>query len=320
MNFHLPFSISPFSEKINYKHPLLFMGSCFAEEIGTQMKNNKFNTLINPHGIIYNPISIGVALRRYIYNNPLKETDLFYANECYYSLEHHSRFSNTNKQICLVNINEQITLAHEQLKKAEWLFITLGSAFVYKHSATTTIVNNCHKLPQKLFTKELLKINEIEENYKLLIEELVTFNSKLKIIFTVSPVRYIRDGIIENTRSKARLIEAVQQLVTIHTNAFYFPAYEIMMDDLRDYRFYKADLIHPNEQAISYIFEKLKKTMLDEESHLIFEKVHDIIKAITHKPFHSDTKAHQQFKQRYVCRFLQLQEEYPFIEWNDFQL
>lgn len=320
MNFHLPFSISPFSEKINYNHALLFMGSCFAEEIGIQMKNNKFNALINPHGIIYNPMSIGIALRRYIYNNVLKETDLFYANECYHSLEHHSRYSNTNKTTCLANINKQITKAHEQLKKAEWLFITFGSAFVYKHSVTNTIVNNCHKLPQKIFTKELLNINEIVEDYKLLIEELVAFNNKLKVIFTVSPVRYIRDGVIENARSKSRLIEAAHQLVTTHTNAFYFPAYEIVMDDLRDYRFYKADLIHPNEQAINYVFEKLKQVILDEESQLIFEEIKDIMNAIAHKPFHSDTIAHQQFKQRYVNRFLQLQEEYPFIEWNEFQL
>lgn len=320
MNFHLPFSISPFSEKLNYKHPLLFMGSCFAEEIGIQMKNNKFNLLINPHGIIYNPISISVALRRYIYNNKLKETDLFYANECYHSLEHHSRFSNTNKATCLITINKQITQAHEQLKKAEWLFITFGSAFVYKHSATNTVVNNCHKLPQNNFIKALLSINEIVDDYKLLMKELISFNSNLKIIFTVSPVRYIRDGIIENNQSKARLIEAIHQLLATHLNTYYFPAYELVMDDLRDYRFYKADLVHPNEQAINYVFEKLKQVVFDGESQLIFEKIQDIIRASTHKPFHSDTILHQQFKHRYENKVLKLKDEYPYIEWGDFKL
>jgi hypothetical protein len=317
MNFHLSFPIIPFSEKINYSQKLLFIGSCFAENIGETMQHYKFNTQINPNGVLYNPASIAVALRSYIDNKAMQENELFFANECWNSWEHHSRFSNTDKQNCLTAINNGTSAAHDFIKQGDWLFITFGSAFLYTQNSTGKFVGNCHKIPQKEFTKQLLSINEIVADYSALIQQLKSVNSKLKIIFTVSPVRYIRDGVVENNRSKARLIEAVQELVQNNDNTFYFPAYELVIDDLRDYRFYKTDLVHPNEQAISYVFEKLINTVFDENTKQVFEKIKDIVTAQQHHPFNTDTESYRKFKATYTARIKQLQQDYPFLNLNE---
>ncbi len=316
MNFHLTFPIQPFPQKVSYSNKLLLAGSCFAENIGDLMLQYKFNVQINPHGVLFNPASIASAIRRYIDNKPMQENELFFANECWNSWEHHSRFSNTDKLNCLSEINENISSAHYFIMKADWLFITFGSAFVYRQNATGEFAANCHKVSQKEFTKHLLSITEIVSDYKLLLEELKRFNPDIKIIFTVSPVRYIRDGVAENNLSKARLLEAVHELVNENSNSFYFPAYELVIDDLRDYRFYKADLVHPNEQAVDYVFEKLMNTVFDEETKILFGKIKDIITAKQHRPFNSDTKAHEKFKETYSDYCRKLGEEYPFLDLN----
>lgn len=314
MNFHLTFPVTALKHKIDYSQRLLFIGSCFAENMAETMRQYKFNVKQNPHGVLYNPASMAVALRRYIDNNAIQEHELFFANECWNSWEHHSRFSNTDKQTCLIEINNNIETAHNFIKQADWLFITFGSAFIYKINETGQLVGNCHKVPQKEFTKSLLNTNEIVANYQLLIQQLKAINNKLKIIFTVSPVRYIRDGVVENTLSKARLIEAAHALVQHNDTTFYFPAYELMMDDLRDYRFYKTDLVHPNEQAIAYIFEKLTDSAFTEDTKQLFEKIKDIITAHQHRPFQTDTQAHKKFKDTYSERCKRLQQEFPDLD------
>ena len=317
MDFHLSFPITPFQQKINYSQKVLFLGSCFAENIGETMQQFKFNAQINPHGILYNPLSIGIALRRYIDNRAMQENELFFSNECWNSWEHHSRFSNPDKQSCLTEINKSIFRASEFLKNADWLFITFGSSFVYKHNETEQLVSNRHKISQKEFSKQLLTGDEIIADYKRIFQQLKKINNKLKIVFTVSPLRYIRDGVVENNLSKARLIESIHQLVKDCDNAFYFPAYELVIDDLRDYRFYKKDMVHPNEQAISYVFEKLMDTAFDEETKLLFEKIKDIITAKQHRPFYTNIDAYQQFKVNFLQRSKQLQKEYPFLNLQD---
>lgn len=313
MNFHLQFPISVFPEKINYTHSSLFMGSCFAENIGSLLEKYKFKVQVNPNGILYNPLSIVAALRRYIENDQMKEGDLFFANECWNSWEHHSRFSDPDKQQCLSRINDAINSAHHFLKNAEWLYITFGSAFVYEKNGKK--VANCHKQPQKGFDKKLITASEIIKEYKHLISALKIFNPSLKIVFTISPVRYIRDGVVENNLSKAKLIEAVHFLAG--ENVLYFPAYELMMDDLRDYRFYKADMVHPNEQAIGYIFDKLKATAFSEETHPLFEKIKEILAAKEHKVFYAGSEAHEKFKARYYDRCLDLNSAHPSLDLKE---
>lgn len=317
MDFHLSFKIPAFTQKINYSQKLLFIGSCFAENIGELMQRHKFNVLTNPNGIIYNPISISAVLNNVIGNNVLKEDDLFFANECWNSWEHHSKFSNTDKQNCLTTINNNIAFANTFLKESDWLFITFGSAFVYRLNNTGQIVSNCHKIPQKEFTRHLLEVNEIVTSHTSLINNLKKFNPHLKVVFTVSPVRYIRDGVVENTLSKARLIEAAHQLTKLHDTVFYFPAYELVIDDLRDYRFYKRDMVHPNEQAIEYVFEKLMNTLFEEGTQVIFEKIKNIINAKHHKPFNANTEAHQKFKTSYVKLCNELLKECPSINLSE---
>lgn len=305
MNFHLQFPIQPFTQKINYSQKSLFLGSCFAENIGELMQEHKFKTTINPHGILYNPSSIAVALRSYLKNDWLTEKELFYANECWNSWEHQSRFSNPDKQKCLAEINKSISEAHVALKNADWLHITFGSAFIYKRDSQ--VVGNCHKQPQKEFVKTMLSTNEIVEEYKLLIKELIAFNPKLKIVFTISPVRYVRDGVVENNLSKARLIDAVHQMES--KTVFYFPSYELIIDDLRDYRFYKEDLVHPNEQAIAYVFEKFSNSNFDSSALQLLSSVKEIIAAKNHKPFHLETDSNKKFKSAFLerCKKMQLE-------------
>lgn len=313
MNFHLQFPINPFSQKVNYSHSSLFLGSCFAENIGDLMLEHKFKTILNPHGILYNPLSIAVALRRYMKIDFLTDDELFFANDCWNSWEHHSRFSHPDKQICLANINKSISEAHTFLKNTDWLFITFGSAYVYKKNER--LVGNCHKQAQKEFSKIMLSVSEMNDEYKLLLKELLVFNPKLKIVFTISPVRYVRDGVVENNLSKSRLIETVHQLTS--QNVFYFPAYELMMDDLRDYRFYKEDLVHPNEQAIGYIFEKFVADNFDEKAIQLFNSIKEIIVAKNHRPFHSNTDSHKKFQNNFLERCKKMQLENPELNLQE---
>jgi hypothetical protein len=316
MNFHLSFPITPFKEKIDYSQKLMFVGSCFSKNIGEQFQTYKFNGVINPNGILYNPVSIADSLIRITENKLVKKNELFFANECWNHWQFHSMFSNPNKQLCLSAINDSISGAFKFLKETDWLFITLGSAFVYKQNNTQQTVANCHKIPQKEFTKHLLTIDEIVANLLDLMGKLNAFNNQLKIVFTISPVRYIRDGVVENNISKARLIEAVYQLTTKMPNTIYFPAYELIMDDLRDYRFYQTDLVHPNEQAIEYVFKNLRAVSFDEETVLLFEKIKKIVTAKNHRPFHENTAAHKKFKETFIESCKQLIMDYPFLNFD----
>ncbi len=265
---------------------------------------------------MYNPISIAAAIHRYLEHDLVVKEDLFFANDCYHSNEHHSKFSNTSAHKCLEKINEELTKAHHALKTTSWLFITFGSAHIYKNKQTGEYVGNCHKQPAQLFSKELLRTDEMIMAWQQLIHKLQRCNNKLKIVFTVSPVRYIRDGIIENTLSKSRLIELVHTLCNQNSSVFYFPAYELVMDDLRDYRFFKADLVHPTEQAIEYVFEKLKDILFDDKTAALFEKIKDVIKAKEHRML-NHTTAHEQFKTTYLNRCIQLKKEHPFLNLEE---
>lgn len=315
MDFHLQFPITPSVEKMNYSQSSLFMGSCFSENIGELLLQNKFNSLLNPNGILYNPSSIAIALRRYISNNLLKDSDLFYANECWNSWEHHSRYSHIEKLNCLGTINTEISKAHSFLKNTDWLFITFGSAFVYKRN--NALVGNCHKQPHKEFSKELLETREIVNEYRKLISDLKTFNPNLKFVFTVSPVRYIRDGIVENNLSKARLIDAVHQI--IEKNVYYFPAYELVIDVLRDYRFYKKDMVHPSEQAIAYVFDKFRDAFFEDSASELFLRINEILIAKKHIPFNAGSPSHKKFRVNFLNRIQLLQSQNSYLDLSEEQ-
>ncbi|MEI8075538.1 MAG: GSCFA domain-containing protein, partial [Bacteroidota bacterium] len=263
MKFHFEFDIKKLNPSIQLQHKLMLIGSCFTENIGDKLSKHKFTVLENPHGILFNPVSVSEALSDYISNKVYTESDLFYINESWHSWKHHSRFSGLTKAESLHKINTAIATAHNYLKQADHLVITLGSAWLYTltekaaNSIPYAVAANNHKAPSDWFQKKLMNPSEAIYLLNELIKSLQVFNPKLTIIFTVSPVRHLREGLVENNRSKSVLIQAVHQLVDTYNHLYYFPAYELVIDDLRDYRFYAEDLVHPNYQATQYVWEKL---------------------------------------------------------------
>jgi len=316
MDFHLEFSPRPLESLINHQHKLLLIGSCFTENIGTKLKQHKFSILENPNGILFNPTSISKSLNSYIENKQYSSDDLFYENESWHSWQHHSRFSNPDKDAAIQVINQSQTEAHHFLKQADWILITLGSAFVYI-TKNGEPVANCHKVPTDKFNKHLLSIDEVVTLLNNIIQQLLEFNPKLKIIFTISPVRHLRDGFVENNRSKATLIHAVHQLVNQSDRFFYFPAYELVIDDLRDYRFYAEDMVHPNYTATNYVWDKFVSTCIDEPSQKLMKEINEINAAKNHKPFNPTSSQHKKFLQTNFEKVKKLQVAYPYINFKE---
>lgn len=315
MDFKLSFDIKPPSSKINIQQKLLLMGSCFAEHIGEQLRYHKFDTLVNPNGILFNPVSIFNAVKYYTDKKILDEQELFQHNDLWYSWEHHGLFSDVKKEVALQKINDSQQQAISYFNQADYLIFTFGSAYVYELKETNKIVANCHKVQQQKFNKKLLSVDEIVKCYESISSSL---NNK-KIIFTVSPVRYIKDGVVENNISKAILIQSIYELIKKYPNCYYFPAYEIVIDELRDYRFFEKDFVHPNKLAIEYVWERFSETMFDYETKSILEELKQILTAKQHKPFHRNTKQHQQFLKTYLDKTNALVEQFPFIKMKEEQ-
>ncbi|HYM92712.1 MAG TPA: GSCFA domain-containing protein [Chitinophagaceae bacterium] len=329
MDFMLNIEMAKWPRQIHYQDKILLIGSCFTEHIGNTLEELKFSVLQNPNGILFDPLSVCKSLISYADNKHYTEADLFELNELWHSWQHHSRFSNTDKDKCLLRINESQTKAHDFLKTADWIIITLGSSFLYrltglakfsKNSSLTEgekAVANCHRAPSQWFDKHMMEIDEIISKLEDCIFRLLEFNSKLKIIFTVSPVRHIRDGVIENNRSKARLIESAHHLINKYEQLYYFPAYELVIDILRDYRFYDIDLVHPNYMATEFVLEKFSASCMEEGSGQLMKEVKKIIIARKHKPFQPGTKAHQQFLRSHYEKTKALAENHPFLDLKE---
>lgn len=340
MELILNIELKNLARPVTYQDKILLMGSCFTEHIGDALEDLKFSALQNPNGILFDPFSVCKSLNSYAENKKYSETDLFQLNEVWHSWNHHSRFSNINASEAVRVINESQQKAHEFLKQADWIIITLGSSFHYRLTNLAESggispsqfmeracpdrsgglggeVANCHRAPAQWFTKHLLEINETVSLLDDCINQLLQFNPKLNFIFTVSPVRHIRDGVVENNRSKARLLESVHSIVEKYEQAHYFPAYEIVIDVLRDHRFYDIDLVHPNYAATEFVLEKFAESCIEPASLHIMKEVKDIIIARNHKAFQPETKAHQQFLMTYFEKTNALQKKYPFLDLKD---
>jgi GSCFA family len=329
MQFQLPIQIPAPEKQISYHDKILLIGSCFTEHIGNALEELKFRVLQNPHGILFDPISVCNSLNSYIENKKYTKKDLFQLNEVWNSWQHHSRYSNIDKEEGLRIINDSQQQAHDFLKQADWIIITLGSSFSYRLTSEFSKVSplggdlegagaaNCHRAPAQWFTKHLLTIEETAGALKDCIDRLLQFNKHLKIIFTISPVRHIRDGVVENNRSKARLIEAVHQTIAEYKQLYYFPAYELVIDVLRDYRFYDIDLAHPNYMATEFVMEKFKAGFIDEDSLKLMEEVKKIVIAKKHKAFQPATNAHKQFLKAHFEKTKEMLEKYPFLDLKE---
>lgn len=299
-------------ERISIRKPLLVIGSCFAENIGALLQEQLFDVQINPFGIVYNPLSIVQQLNLIIQNKQFTVDDLFEREGLFYSWQHHGSFAGIDKDATLQNINAQITKANTQLIHSEWLVITLGSAFYYSLK-DGQLVNNCHKVPATQFEKKIASRPQIIQEFQEFFSRLQQINPDIKVLFNVSPVRYIRDGLTENTISKSILHLSINEITAQNKNCFYFPSYEIVMDKLRDYRFYKADMVHPNDIAIAYIYEKFADTLFDEETKLIVKEVQQFNAYANHRILNKNAEvlAQNQIKKDQMMSLLC--EKYPFL-------
>ncbi|MDB5210409.1 MAG: hypothetical protein JWQ30_1236 [Sediminibacterium sp.] len=320
MKFHFEFDIKKLSRPVQHQHSLLLIGSCFTENMGEKLRKHKFNLSGNPNGILFNPVSVAEALGSYIENKKISTGDIFQHNETWHSWKHHSRFSGITAQDCVQKINDSTTGAHTYLKTADHLLITLGSAWLYTltedaaNAITGSVAANNHKAPAGWFQKRLMSAEEVVNVLDETLKKLFAFNPGLQVIFTISPVRHLREGVIENNRSKAVLIQAVHQLVEQYEALYYFPAYELVIDDLRDYRFYAEDLVHPNYQATQYVWEKFINACMSEETRNLMKEIAEINLAFQHKPFNSLTGQHQHFMESYLNKTKNLQEQHPYLD------
>lgn len=303
--------------QIDHYSNIILFGSCFTENIGSKLNYFKFQNLVNPIGILFHPIAIENLIQKAINGNIYSDNDIFFHNERWHCFDAHSSLSAASKEEILTSLNNAITLTNKQLKESTHIIITLGTAWNYRFIEKDRIVANCHKIPQKKFLKELLSVDDLAESLASIVALIKSVNNKASILFTISPIRHIKDGFVENTRSKSHLIAAVHHIVDPRNSIHYFPSYEIMMDELRDYRFYKEDMLHPNQTAIDYIWEQFCKVWISEAGQNSMQKIEAIQKGLSHNSFNPNSVGHQSFLDNLKNNIAQLQKEFPSINFSE---
>ena len=316
MQFQTPIPIPKSHFPIDYDSKVLSLGSCFAVNIAEKLNYFKFQNTVNPFGILFHPMAIEKFLGFVANQKQFEENDVFFHNERWFSFDAHSEMNQMDKNQLLQNLNQKVSETKEQLSKASHLIITLGTAWVYQHVASQKIVANCHKIPQKQFKKELLSVDKIQKSLQNTIELVSKINPSIHIIFTISPVRHIKDGFVENQWSKSNLISALYEILNRNSEiSNYFPSYEIIMDELRDYRFYAEDMIHPNQTAIDYIWKRFSETWISESVFPVMEQVSGIQKSLFHQPFNPNSESHQVFVSKLNQQIQQLQKQFPQFDF-----
>jgi hypothetical protein len=303
---------------INYDSKILLLGSCFSENIGNKLAYYKFQTNQNPFGILFHPKAIETLITDAINEKEYTDKDVFFLNERWHCFKAHSSLSSSNKEELLNNLNQQIKSTNKQLHESTHIIITLGTAWAYRFIESDSIVANCHKVPQKKFLKEILSISEITDSLENVLSLIKSINTEIAITFTVSPVRHLKDGFTQNQQSKAHLLAAIHQVIDIRNRVHYFPSYEIVMDELRDYRFYEEDMIHPNKTAINYIWEKFSDTWITENSQENMKEIETIQRGINHRPFNPQSEQHQQFRKKINKKISHIKELFPFINFDNY--
>lgn len=302
--------------KISYKSKLLLLGSCFTENIGEKFAYFKFRHVQNPFGILFHPFAIENLIAKAVRQKEFTEKDIFQYNQNWHSFEAHSRLSQPNPEAILKAVNGGITQTHKAIQESSHLIISLGTAFIYQHLESKNYVANCHKVPQKEFRKELISAQRVYKSLENIIASCRTLNPDLQFIFTVSPVRHAKDGLVQNNRSKAQLISAIHEVIDQKEKATYFPSYELLLDELRDYRFYTQDMLHPNTTAIQYIWEKFTQTWLAKEAIPTMKKVDALQRNLEHKAFNAQSDAHQKFLQKLEKQKKELRAQFPFMDFS----
>ena len=299
---------------MRHSHKMMLIGSCFSDNIGAKLRDAMMQVVVNPFGTIFNPLSIATCINKIIDNEAIAGAELFLSNGVWNSFDFHSKFSMTSKDAALNRMNSSISNAHDHLAQCKSLVVTLGTAVVYRRRDTGEVVCNCHKVPQHEFTRRLANVDDITNALNAMVERLHEFNPELKIIFTVSPIRHIADGLEMNSLSKAVLRVAINNVVRNNKEwVSYFPAYEIVLDDLRDYRFYTADMVHPSDVAIEYIWQVFQATYFDDHSTQAIARCERVNKRLKHRPMTSNPEVVQRFNADTEAVIANLKKEYPYI-------
>jgi hypothetical protein len=316
MKFTTAVPISKSKFPIDYQSKIVSFGSCFAENMATKFDYFKFQNSCNPFGILFHPIAIENCISRSVNLELFEEKELFFNNERWHNFDIHSDLSNLNKESLLREINDLLVATNKQIVEASHMIITYGTSWVYRNKQTNKLVANCHKVPQNQFDKELLSVSTIEKSIHNTINLIEKINPNCPIIFTVSPVRHIKDGFVENQRSKANIIAAIHSNLAFQNNATeYFPSFEIMMDELRDYRFYAEDLLHPNQTAIDYIWEKFVTSSVDEGAYNTMKEIESIQRDLLHRPFNPSSESYQKFQTQLVSKIEKVKSNFPFMNF-----
>mgnify|MGYP005838351653 CR=1 FL=1 len=319
MKFRTEISPEKSGLRIGYNTPLFFTGSCFSEEIGSYLERGKFDILINPFGVLYNPASVSDSLGRIIEGRKFTEKDLFEYRDRFLSLSHDTSFSGESPEDVLKSINSNLEIAGTKLKNAYFLFVTFGTARVYRLKSSGRIVSNCHKIPAQEFKREVLSVDEIASLWKDLIDKLREFNSRINIVFTLSPVRHWKDGAHGNQISKSILLLAIDRLMSEDSRLKYFPSYELMIDDLRDYRFYKDDLLHPSRAAVEYIWDYFAATYFEEDVLNLYREIENVMAGVEHRFIGNNRHETEAFKKNMLSRISQINKLYPGIKLDSEQ-
>ena len=291
----LPPEVPKYPVTISYRDTIVSIGSCFSEHIARHMLAHKWKVCINPFGILYNPVSVCRALHRIATAQLYEVSELVSDGELWHSWDHHGRFSHPDPDEVVRRINTEIERAHRYLKEARWLFVTLGTAYVFQLVSSGAVVANCHKFPSRYFRRRRLRVSECVDTLSEALQAVRRLNPEVQVLLTISPVRHVRDGLIANTRSKSVLHLAVEEVAERNEGVYYFPAYELLIDVLRDYRFYESDRVHPTREAIEYIWQQMHDHLLDEPTREVYAEVRKIRMALEHRPRYPDTASHRRF-------------------------
>ena len=310
MNLQTEIKINPLEQTIHYADGLLFLGSCFADEVGALCRGLGFDALVNPFGVLYNPASIAQSVERLNSGKPFCHDDVIRVGEGQYcTFSHNTAFWNTTEEALLQQVNQSLAEAHAHFFDSKWVVISLGTSWVFRNKETQEVVSNCHKLPAHQFERQFLSVEQSSQY----LSEIAQQHPEKQFIFTVSPLRHLKDGLHENQLSKAALLLAVNEVCKIFGNSHYFPAYEILLDELRDYRFYKEDMVHPTEQAVHYIWERFAGFAIDPNEKLAMKAAAELKQMLQHRPLFPESEAFRKFellKEEKICA---LKREFPKV-------
>ena len=317
MNLQTKITVAAPDFLIDYNSRLMMLGSCFAENMGSKFSYYKFDVDVNPCGIIYNPLSVANVLRLIVEGKQFEKSDLRQVGGKWVSLYHHGAFSSTDPDECLRRINDRLTKATGELRTLDLLVITWGTAWVYRYTRENIVVSNCHKIPSQEFERSRLSVEDIVKEYLVLIGRLREINPGLRILFTVSPIRHWKDGAHGNQLSKATLLLAIDRLREELQHVYYFPAYENVLDELRDYRFYADDMLHMSGFTVDYIWERFLYSFISPEVLGLMNQIGRVNKGVAHRPFDPQSEEYHRLVKKMLAEIAMISRSYPMIDFSE---